>query len=291
MAPLGFTALALVNFAGLDAAARPAVKALPFLSGTGAGDRSLAVVALAAAALASLAVAASTCADGCCARRGGGGASSYTPVATTDDARVRNRHTTGGGNGGGGNGGGGDPRSHEGGGVVVAARLPRCYPWLVLLGFSSSVVWMDLLASELVALMEACGVALGVSTALLGLTVLALGNSVGDLVSDASVARAGNAPMAIAACFGSPLLTSMLGFGIALTVSTGRTYPEPFLLPPALRPSLYAAWAALLGNLAFALVAFHCSDYAPPRALAVPFFSVYGAFVFASLVAEARTAE
>jgi Ca2+/Na+ antiporter len=111
----------------------------------------------------------------------------------------------------------------------------------------------------------------------------------GDLISDATVAKAGNAPMAIAACFGSPLLTNMLGFGIALTVSTSRTYPEPFLLPPTLRPALYVAWAVLLLNLAFILIAFTCSAYAPPRALAAPLFCAYAAFIATSLSVEAST--
>jgi hypothetical protein len=74
--------------------------------------------------------------------------------------------TPGSGGGGWGNGGGGGP----------VLPLPRIYPVLAIFAFASSVVWMDLIANEAVALMEAIGVALGVSTAILGLTVLAVGN-------------------------------------------------------------------------------------------------------------------
>lgn len=56
--------------------------------------------------------------------------------------------------------------------------------------------------------------------AILGLTVLAIGNSVGDWVADTAVARAGHPSMGVASCFGSPLLNDVLGLGIALTVST-----------------------------------------------------------------------
>ena len=50
--------------------------------------------------------------------------------------------------------------------AAVAAAAPRrplpsIYPVLVLGAFASSVLWMDLLASELVALMEAVGISLG----------------------------------------------------------------------------------------------------------------------------------
>ena len=59
--------------------------------------------------------------------------------------------------------------------------------------------------------------------AILGLTVLAIGNSVGDWVADTAVARAGHPSMGVASCFGSPLLNDVLGLGIALTVSDDYT--------------------------------------------------------------------
>lgn len=55
--------------------------------------------------------------------------------------------------------------------------------------------------------------------AILGLTVLAIGNSVGDWVADTAVARAGEPGMGVASCFGSPLLNDVLGLSVALIVS------------------------------------------------------------------------
>ncbi len=55
--------------------------------------------------------------------------------------------------------------------------------------------------------------------AILGLTVLALGNCVADWVADTVVTRAGKAEMAFASCFGSPLLSHVLGLSIAMIVS------------------------------------------------------------------------
>ena len=57
--------------------------------------------------------------------------------------------------------------------------------------------------------------------AILGLTVLAIGNSVGDWVADTAVARAGEPGMGVASCFGSPLLNDVLGLSVALIVSEG----------------------------------------------------------------------
>jgi len=51
--------------------------------------------------------------------------------------------------------------------------------------------------------------------------VLAIGNSVGDLVADTAVARAGYPGMGVASCFGSPLLNDVLGLSVALIVRIG----------------------------------------------------------------------
>ena len=56
-------------------------------------------------------------------------------------------------------------------------------------------------------------------TAILGLTVLAIGNSVGDWVADTAVSRAGHPEMGVASCFGSPLLNDVIGLSVALIVS------------------------------------------------------------------------
>ena len=55
--------------------------------------------------------------------------------------------------------------------------------------------------------------------AILGLTVLALGNCMADWVADTVVAKSGNTQMAFAACFGSPMLSHVLGLSVAFAVS------------------------------------------------------------------------
>ena len=68
---------------------------------------------------------------------------------------------------------------------------------LVLLGFVSSVMWISAVAQELVSLLNALGLMLNISPVILGLTILAWGNSLGDMVSDVSLARQGYPQMAI----------------------------------------------------------------------------------------------
>ena len=54
--------------------------------------------------------------------------------------------------------------------------------------------------------------------AVLGLTVLAWGNSIGDLVADVAVARAGSPDMAVTACFAGPLFNMLVGLGVAFFI-------------------------------------------------------------------------
>ena len=68
---------------------------------------------------------------------------------------------------------------------------------LVLLGFVSSVMWISAIAEELVSLLNALGLMMSISPVILGLTILAWGNSLGDMVSDVSLARQGYPQMAI----------------------------------------------------------------------------------------------
>ena len=68
---------------------------------------------------------------------------------------------------------------------------------LVLLGFVSSVLWISEVAEELVSLLNAVGLMINISPAVLGLTILAWGNSLGDIVADVSLAIQGYPQMAI----------------------------------------------------------------------------------------------
>uniref|UniRef100_A0A6T7K5F6 Sodium/calcium exchanger membrane region domain-containing protein n=1 Tax=Coccolithus braarudii TaxID=221442 RepID=A0A6T7K5F6_9EUKA len=91
---------------------------------------------------------------------------------------------------------------------------------LLLVGFASAITWTNALANELVASLEFLGGLLGISPGILGLTVLAWGNSLGDFIADTSLARAGNPRMGAASCFGSPLFNLLIGFGASVAFAT-----------------------------------------------------------------------
>jgi sodium/potassium/calcium exchanger 6 len=90
----------------------------------------------------------------------------------------------------------------------------RLRPVFAFVGFIVGISWIATIANEVVSLLKTFGVILSISDSLLGLTVFAVGNSLGDLVADITVARLGYPVMALSACFGGPMLNILLGIGI-----------------------------------------------------------------------------
>jgi sodium/potassium/calcium exchanger 6 len=95
-----------------------------------------------------------------------------------------------------------------------------------MLGFVVAIFWIATIATEVVSLLKTLGVILNISDSLLGLTVFAVGNSLGDLVADITVARLGYPVMALSACFGGPMLNILLGIGLGGLYMTVKAKPE-----------------------------------------------------------------
>uniref|UniRef100_A0A5K4F5Q4 Sodium/potassium/calcium exchanger 6 n=1 Tax=Schistosoma mansoni TaxID=6183 RepID=A0A5K4F5Q4_SCHMA len=101
---------------------------------------------------------------------------------------------------------------------------PRHYhrPFFATLGFITSIIWIYALAHELVNSLETLGIVWEISEAILGLSVMALASSIGDIMSNCLLARNGYPRIAYAACLGSPLFNLLLGAGLSYTVKIGR---------------------------------------------------------------------
>lgn len=105
--------------------------------------------------------------------------------------------------------------------LTTSPSKPPKYRFLLcFLGFVVAIAWISTIANEVVGVLKAFGVILGMSDAILGLTIFAVGNSLGDLVADITVARLGYPVMALSACFGGPMLNILLGIGLGGTYMT-----------------------------------------------------------------------
>lgn len=77
-----------------------------------------------------------------------------------------------------------------------------------------SIVWIYMLANIIVDLLVLVGMLTGISTAILGLTILSWGNSVGDAIASMSISKKGFGEMAVTGCVAGPVFNLMLGLGL-----------------------------------------------------------------------------
>lgn len=115
--------------------------------------------------------------------------------------------------------------------IYISQRLDQTVKVvLCFVGFAISMVWILTIVNEVIGVLETIGQILGLSDAVIGLTIFAVGNSLGDLVANVTVARMGFPVMAISACFGGPMLNVLLGIGLSSTylISTNDGNPYEF---------------------------------------------------------------
>lgn len=140
-----------------------------------------------------------------------------------------------------------------------APRSLKSSTLLLFMAFAGCVCWIYAAANELMALLVAVGYITHASNSLLGLTVLAWGNSVGDLITDVSVARAGFPQMAIAGCFGGPVFNLLFGLGLPMAFAYVSGRSEALLLDVHAWISLTFLFVSLLSSLfVFRHYKYHC---------------------------------
>eukprot|EP00933_Yihiella_yeosuensis_P036869 TRINITY_DN30681_c0_g1_i1.p1 TRINITY_DN30681_c0_g1~~TRINITY_DN30681_c0_g1_i1.p1 ORF type:complete len:567 (+),score=49.72 TRINITY_DN30681_c0_g1_i1:108-1808(+) len=169
---------------------------------------------------------------------------------------------------------------------IIRGSKPQARPsWhtlLLFMGLVITVSWFNLLANECVAVLETFGLNLGISSSVLGITVLAWGNSVGDLVADTALVKQGRSKMAVAGVFGSPLLSDLLGLGISFISYTSQHGDFKVSLTQQNRVAAAALLVSLLSIiLAFAIFRFDC-----PRGFAYVLLGEYAIFIALSVCAE-----
>jgi len=140
---------------------------------------------------------------------------------------------------------------------------PRYHSVFAYFGFVMSILWIYLLATEIISLLKTVGIIFSMTDTAIGLGILAWGNSLGDIVANISLAEAGYPRMAIGASIGAPLLNLLLGFGLSFTIS---------LRPGDFSAIEYSPTITLLcSTLAIILISLMLSTLAPPEKSKKPF--------------------
>ncbi|KAG2076712.1 hypothetical protein BDR04DRAFT_1089900 [Suillus decipiens] len=166
-----------------------------------------------------------------------------------------------------------DGRSHP------TARMARCS-----MGFLVAIAWIMAIADEAVNVLQTFGFIFGLSDAIIGLTIFAVGNSLADLVANMSVAVF--APiMGFSACFGGPMVNILLGVGISGSYVISQAGGQPYTLH--FSPTLMSSTFGLLALLITTLVIVPLNGYVLSRTwgicLVAAYFVVMGVNIWVEL--------
>ncbi|KAF9450353.1 hypothetical protein P691DRAFT_810544 [Macrolepiota fuliginosa MF-IS2] len=164
-------------------------------------------------------------------------------------------------------------------GAHPTAKMARCS-----MGFIVAIVWIMAIADEVVNVLQTFGNIFGLSDAIIGLTIFAVGNSLADLVANMSVAVF--APiMGFSACFGGPMLNILLGIGLSgsyIVHTTGKAYMI------TLSTTLLVSAIGLLILLAATLIFVPMNDYYLTRRWGVLLIASYVVIMCINVIVEIK---
>lgn len=170
--------------------------------------------------------------------------------------------------------------------VIFATKLHEkpSFHWLfAYFGFLVSIVWIYSIANEIVNLLTAFGIILNLSNTILGLTFLAWGNSLSDLVADVFSAKRGFPNMGISACFGGPLFNILLGVGIPFTYKCLQT-GQSFVIQKSFMQDVLAFFLAI--SLCSTLIFLPLNRFYFSRRYAIYLIAVYAVFIVVCILIE-----
>ncbi|TKR68523.1 hypothetical protein L596_024493 [Steinernema carpocapsae] len=178
--------------------------------------------------------------------------------------------------------------------VVIAALLvvftefgktPKYYKqFACYTGFIMSVAWIYAVSSEVVDVVNMIGIMSGISHEVLGLTILAWSNSIGDLIADISVARQGFPRMAISAAIGGPCFNLLIGFGFPFLIACAQGKEVTINLDTVKKVMLIFLSLALLASL----VLLPIQRFNVRRPYALVLIALYAIFLILVLLAELK---
>ncbi|XP_074061915.1 mitochondrial sodium/calcium exchanger protein [Macrotis lagotis] len=161
---------------------------------------------------------------------------------------------------------------------------PRFHWIFAFLGFFVSALWINAAATEVVNILHSLGIIFQLSNTVLGLTLLAWGNSIGDAISDLTLARQGYPRMAFSACFGGIIFNMLVGVGLGCVLEVSRDHMDVQLDPEGLLTWVLAGALGLSLLFTFLSVPIQCFNLTKIYGFCLLFF--YLGFLLVALLTE-----
>eukprot|EP01138_Halocafeteria_seosinensis_P015124 gb/GECG01015437.1/.p1 GENE.gb/GECG01015437.1/~~gb/GECG01015437.1/.p1 ORF type:complete len:760 (+),score=72.74 gb/GECG01015437.1/:1-2280(+) len=185
--------------------------------------------------------------------------------------------------------------------VVLFFVLPRKVPGgdgqlphgvlrgaLTIFAFFSSVSWIINAAHEIVTILHAIGLILSIPSTVLGIAILAVGNSSSDMAADLSVAKEGLPNMAIAACHAGPSFNVLFGLGLSNLVGIAKHGSEHLQPGKSSNTLVYVAFGFILTAAVSCLVLVPLQGFRMKRPFGFYMLGLYTTF-FITVVVLAAT--
>lgn len=143
--------------------------------------------------------------------------------------------------------------------------------------FFVSIAWIGVYSYFMVGWTETIGNTLGIDIFIMGLTFLAAGTSVPDLLSSVIVARMGEGDMAVSSSIGSNIFDILVGLPLPwLAFALWPTKPKAVVIGAE---GVWVSIMILLGMLVLIVIAIHCSGWKLTKMLGFTMFFFYFCFL------------
>lgn len=167
--------------------------------------------------------------------------------------------------------------------TIPDVRRPGMSIWCYL-AFFLSIAWIGGFAFFMVAWAEVIGNTIGIPDVVMGLTILAAGTSVPDMLSSVIVARRGEGDMAVSSSIGSNIFDILVGLPVPWFLFTvWPTKPDTVYIGS---DGLTISILILLGMLVFVIAAVHCQGWKLTNTLAVLMLLFYVLFLAQAVAQE-----
>jgi len=159
--------------------------------------------------------------------------------------------------------------------TIPDVQRPGNGKWCFI-SFCFSIAWIGGFSYFMVEWAQIVGLAFGIPDELMGLTLLAAGTSVPDLLSSVIVARRGQGDMAVSSSVGSNIFDILVGLPIPWLIYSASHKGEPISIGST---GLMRSVLILIGVLVLVVGSIHCQGWRLTKVLGGLMFTLYLAFL------------